>query len=321
MRTEQRLWTNEDGWSIAKEGGLGADARAVLVFGSRAVLKQGRLLDEVREFYPKAHVIGCSSAGEIAGTCVLDDSLVVTAARFEHAQLRFAKTELSGMGDSFEAGVRIASSLLGKDLIHVVVFSDGLHVNGSELAKGLREKLPLDVAVTGGLAGDGSAFEKTLVLLDDKPKESMIAAIGFYGSALQIGYGSMGGWTSFGQDRLVTRAKGNVLYELDGRSALDLYKEYLGDHAKGLPATGLLFPLSIRDATGQHGLVRTILAIDENEGSMTFAGDIPEHTYVRLMKASIDGLVDGASEAAVARWARMQRPLRFWSAASGENLC
>jgi len=88
------------------------------------------------------------------------------------------------------------------------------------------------------------------------------------------------------------------LYELDGKSALELYKRYLGDHAKGLPATGLLFPLSLRTKEGEAGLVRTILSIDEEVQSMTFAGDVPEGAYARLMKANFDRLVDGAVGAA-----------------------
>jgi hypothetical protein len=97
---------------------------------------------------------------------------------------------------------------------------------------------------------------------------------------------------------LVTRSKGNILYELDGQCALDLYKKYLGPQAEGLPATGLFFPLNIRIGSGNIELVRTILGINEKEKSMIFAGDVPEGAYARLMKANHDRLVDGAIKAA-----------------------
>ena len=129
-------------------------------------------------------------------------------------------------------------------------------------------------------------------------KKDTIAVLGLYGNRLKVGYGSLGGWDSFGPERLITRSRGNVLYELDGQSALELYKKYLGEHAKGLPATGLLFPLSIRTKEGDAGVVRTILAIDEEDRSLTFAGDIPEGAYARLMKANFDRLIDGAVGAA-----------------------
>jgi len=115
---------------------------------------------------------------------------------------------------------------------------------------------------------------------------------------LQIGCGSMGGWDPFGPERLVTRSKANVLYELDGRSALDLYKTYLGEQAAGLPGTAMFFPLGMRRDDRDARVVRTILSVDEAAHSLTFAGDIPEGTHARLMTANFDHLVDGAMAAA-----------------------
>jgi len=113
-----------------------------------------------------------------------------------------------------------------------------------------------------------------------------------------VGFGSLGGWDAFGPERLITRSKENVLYELDGRSALDLYKNYLGDHARNLPSSALLFPLSVRAREKDAPVVRTVLAIDETDQSMTFAGDVPVGAYARFMKANFDRLIDGALGAA-----------------------
>ena len=202
------------------------------------------------------------------------------------------------MADAYKAGQRLAEGLKQDELKHVFVLSDGLNVNGSALSKGLRSRLHEGVSVTGGLAGDQTRFEETLVILDENCDKHTVAAIGLYGDAIKIGYGSHGGWDSFGPDRLITRSKDNVLYEFDNQPALELYKTYLGDQAKGLPATGLLFPLSISINGTDERLVRTILAVNEKEGSMTFAGDIPQGGYARLMKANFDRLADGAAESA-----------------------
>ena len=129
----------------------------------------------------------------------------------------------------------------------------------------------------------------------------MIAALGFYGERLKVGYGSLGGWDSFGAERLITRSKGNVLYELDGHSALELYKKYLGENNAG-PAEALIFPLALRSGEEGFGLVRTVMSISEEDQSMTFAGDMPEGGYARLMKANFDRLVDGAEGAARASY-------------------
>jgi hypothetical protein len=164
--------------------------------------------------------------------------------------------------------------------------------------RGLTHHLPAGVTVTGGLSADGDRFQETFVFYDGQPQRDAVAAIGLYGHHLKVGYGSLGGWDPFGPERLITHSRGNILYELDGRSALALYKQYLGDYASGLPATGLLFPLSLRAEEGESGVVRTILGIDEEAQSLIFAGDVPEGTYARLMKANFDRLIDGAVGAA-----------------------
>jgi hypothetical protein len=296
MKTEQLSWTSSDGWTNETPK-LGAAANLVLVFGSHAALANGAL-SEVRRFYPTARLAGCSTAGEICGTRVLDDSLVVTAVQLEHTGLRCAQTRLKDIGGSLDAGRHLATELAGPDLRHVLVISDGLKVNGTELAQGLLARLPSGVAATGGLSGDGAQFKRTSVLLDDKVEEGRIVALGFYGERLKVGYGSRGGWDPFGPERVVTRSRANVVYELDGQSALALYRKYLGEHAAGLPATGLLFPLSVRTGNSETGLVRTILSVDEKEGSLTFAGDVPQGAYARLMKANFERLIEGAAEAA-----------------------
>jgi len=173
-------------------------------------------------------------------------------------------------------------------------------VNGTELVRGLSSVLPSSVVVTGGLAGDGDRFVRTWVIVDGMPRSGFASAVGFYGEQIRIGHGSKGGWDIFGPERIVTRSKGNELYELDGRPALELYKEYLGERASGLPATGLLFPLALRsDPSRSEQIVRTILAVDEDQQSMTFAGDIPQGSRAQLMKANFDRLVEGAFAAAL----------------------
>ncbi len=297
MKIEQKRWTKDTGWVFLYEQGLQEKAQLLFLFGNRHMLKNFQLFDEIKAAYPNAHILGCSTAGEIAGTQVHDHSLVATAVYFEKTPVKVVKSKIDQYG-SFHVGQQLARSLDKNGLSHVFVLSEGLNVNGTDLARGFVDSLPRQVAVTGGLAGDQNLFEETLVFSDGPPEKDVVVAVGFYGEAIQIGYGSMGGWDSFGPERLVTRSQGNVLYELDDHSALELYKKYLGDHARGLPATGLLFPLSIRTEDNAQSLVRTILSINEEAGSMTFAGDIPEGSYARLMKANLERLVDGASGAA-----------------------
>ena len=306
MKIEQKKWTKAHGWELCTDPqGTGArlpgeSVQLVLAFGATPILRERARFHEIRQDYPDAHILGCSTAGEICGAQVFDDSLIVTAIQFEHTQIKGTQVKLDQVADSYQAGEHLATSLDRNELVHVFVLSDGNKVNGSELVKGLIEHLPPQVTVTGGLAGDGTRFEQTLVFLDSAPEEERIAALGFYGDRLKVGYGSMGGWDPFGPSRLITRSEGNVLYELDGQSALELYKRYLGEHAADLPASALLFPLQLRvpDNWDKDGVVRTIVSVDEKEGSMTFVGNVPEGIHARFMKANFERLIDGAIEAA-----------------------
>lgn len=297
MKVEQSKWTLADGWSGNSQ--KNKNAQLVFVFGAASNLKKNDLIQSIKIDYPNAKIIGCSTAGEIIDTNVLDDSLIVTAVQFNETIIKGGKLKLADVQNSFQAGERLAKLLEPyDDLIHVFVLSDGISVNGSDLVKGLVNNLPESVSITGGLAGDGINFKQTFVIWDDSVEADSLAIVGFYGNKLKVGFGSLGGWDPFGPERLVTKSTGNILYELDGRSALTLYKQYLGEHASGLPATGLLFPLSIRNDTEKKGVVRTILGINEDEQSLTFAGDIPQGAFAQLMKANFDRLIDGAVGAA-----------------------
>lgn len=301
MKIEQKKWTVEDGWKNISMADFTISPDLVLVFGGNNALKDSKQFETIRSWYPKSNIVSASTAGEIIGTDVSDDSIVLTAIKFEKTTLKFSEASVTSADQSEEIGKKLAIGLPKEGLSHVMIFSDGLYINGTPLVKGLLSELPKDVSVTGGLAGDGARFKETLVGFNNIPESKKLVCIGFYGPSIKIGYGSLGGWDTFGIPRKITKSKGNILYELDGTPALALYKEYLGDLAKDLPASGLLFPLnlSIKNDDGRDvEVVRTILGVDEKEQSMTFAGDMPVGIVARFMKANFDRLIDGASGAA-----------------------
>ncbi|MFT7507288.1 MAG: hypothetical protein ACI92I_000431 [Acidimicrobiales bacterium] len=298
MKIEQKIWTQEDGWKILKSTLTEEIPQLVLVFGGKdEVLKQEHL-DSLNNWYQNSHILLCSTAGEIADTVVRDNSLSVCSIYFEKTELSIESGSIDADDDGEVVGGTLAQKLKTEGLRHVMVFADGLKVNGTSLVKGISKHIPKDVSVTGGLVGDGANFTETVIGLNTIPQVGQVVLIGFYGPDIQIGYGSLGGWDSFGPVRLVTKSEKNVLYELDNKPALELYKRYLGDQAEHLPSSGLLFPLSLH-LNEDVEVVRTLLAVNEEEQSMTFAGDLPEGMTVNLMKANFDRLVDGAAGAAV----------------------
>lgn len=297
MRVEQFLYTEKNQWG-QKAPSVDMSIQLVLVFGETSTLKNTEVLTQVKKKFPNAIFFGCSTAGEIFEDHVFNDSMSMTTIQFESSKVELRSMVLNGADDSHSVGQALAKMIPHSQLKHVLVLSPGLNVNGTELTRGIGEILPAGVSISGGLAGDNDRFSETLVIAGDAVEQNLVAILGFYGEELHLGTASMGGWDAFGPERLITKAHKNILYELDGKSALQLYKSYLGPHAKDLPGSALLFPLKLKIPGAPSGLVRTVLGIDEATQSMIFAGDLPQGSYAQFMMANFDRVIDGAVGAA-----------------------
>jgi hypothetical protein len=301
VELQTMTWDPSAGWSGPLPDWDGPST-LVMLYGGAELLDDPSPIKQAVAAYPTAVVIGCSTAGEIVADAVFDGTLTLAVARFEAARISLVHQLVTDAGESYGAGLSLAQRLRSQEpeLRAVFVLSDGLGVNGSPLVAGLVAGCGPGVVITGGLAGDGERFERTWVLVDGEPRSGYVTAVGLAGPRLRVGHGSRGGWDIFGPERRITRSAGNVLYELDNQPALALYKRYLGDRVAGLPATALLFPLAVRvPGADDRQLVRTILGLDEQTQSMTFAGDVPEGSLAQLMRANLDRLVDGAHTAAL----------------------
>lgn len=294
MRTQQIHWTPVAGWSLPSD--LMSDAALVMVFADTEHFHTAACFDELKSFFPQAHIIGCSSSGNVEGTSIGDGDMVATAIHLERGRVDIAAGDVAQGEDIAALAAGLMDRLQAEDLHHVFVLSDGLMVNGSDLAKGINRA---DIPVTGGLAGDGTRFGKTWVMADAPAQPGRVVAVGFYGD-VTVKSGCFAGWEEFGTERFVTRSTNNVVYEIDGQPALQLYKKYLGDQAKDLPGSGLRFPLSVRENKDGKPIIRTLLAVDETTQSLTFAGDVPQGYLCKLMKTNLDSIIDHAGMAAEA---------------------
>ncbi len=299
MKIEQLTWTEPTQWQMLSGSDTVFHPQLVLFFCASRINGLDERYAELRSRYANAEIIGCTTAGEISAEEVLDNSVVATAIEFDDASIHVEYTDVQAMAESYQAGEKLGSALDKTGLRLAMLISDGHIVNGTELVRGIASVLGTNIPITGGLAGDAAHFEKTAVSVNSPLVPGRVAVIGFYGEDLRIGHGSVGGWNAFGQDRRITKSEANVLYEIDGIPALQLYKTLLGDKAKDLPGASLLFPLSIRPEDGsREAITRTVLSINEDDNSMVFAGNMPVGYACRLMIANFDQLVGGASKAA-----------------------
>jgi len=285
---------SDNQWQL-DETAISADI--VFVFGDRVAIQAPELFTGLKSLYPSAEIVGCSSSGNVLGEEVSESAAVCSAVKFERGRVNISVVDLAVDQSISSVSSQLIENLpSAKDLKHIFVLSDGLNVNGTELAAGM--SMSSSVPVTGGLSGDGTDFHETSVIANAPGMTNRLVAVGFYGDALTIRSGCCGGWSSFGAERTITKSKDNVLYEIDGEPALDLYKTYLGEYAEGLPGSGLRFPLSIKANDEDEEVIRTLLAVDEDSKSITFAGNVPEGYSAKLMKTQLDDLIDASGTAA-----------------------
>jgi len=297
MKTKQHFFANQSWKELASD--LNANnCQLVLTFGAPELITEPGIYEHLRNAYPNANIVMASTAGEIMNGEVFDNSVVATALELEKTGHKAIMTNIRDHENSYSAGKQLFAQLNQPDLNGILIISDGTLVNGDELVEGLRADNIKNIPITGGLAGDSTRFQKTSTGMDGIPAAGNIIAIGFYGSNMLIGHGSMGGWEEFGLERMITKSNHNILHEIDQQNALDIYKKYLGEYVEQLPGSGLLFPLSMKSKETEKVLIRTILAVNDDDKSMVFAGNVPSGNKVRLKRANFDNLIEASSRAA-----------------------
>ncbi|MEP5340849.1 MAG: FIST N-terminal domain-containing protein [Algibacter sp.] len=296
MKTVQLKRDKTDGWQYLTEN-LPLIKPLVLVLGNRYMLESKTVYSDVKALYPDGHIVFGSTSGDITSNRVDDDAITITATEFEKSQFLIKTSNIINT-DSYKTGADLVNQFPKEGLKYVFVLSEGSFVNGSELTKGMNASFENNILITGGLCGDAARFEKTVASYNENPKPGEIIAIGFYGETLEVSFSIHGGWTPFGPERVVTKSSSNVLYELDNKPALDLYKKYLGDKSIELPAAALLYPLNVKSIEEKQSFVRTILNINEDENTMILAGDIPENSKVQLMMTNVDNIANASERAA-----------------------
>ena len=279
----------------------------IVAFGSFEPMHSVEFQNFAKKF-GQIPVIGCSTAGEVSRKGFFENTIVINAIRFDRdgSAVRIAHyTEEEAKIGNFESGAKLGRELNDKDLAGVMLLAPGVGANPPGIIHGLKSQLGSDAVVFGGLAGDGGQFKQTCVFYNGEFHDGGCVAVGFYGTDLSLKHSARGGWQAFGKIREITKAKDNFVLEIDGRPALDVYKEALGDHAKDLPKMGLSFPLSIVNNDGDEiGLMRAVLTVNEDEKSLVMAGDMvlegreTGKTLIRFARGTNSQLVTGAREAA-----------------------
>ncbi len=292
----QTYYTVSKGWRDPLPH-LDSPQTLVLVFGHANYLTISEPFKDILARYPNSVIAGCSTPAGILGDRVARKRLVISVTQFFDTRLQGVAIEKKESETSLELGSQVASLLKEDSLVGILTFADSTVINGSQYLQGIEQIVDNDIVITGGLSANSGGTSKNWVLKAGRAQEKVTCAIGFYGSSVNFLSSKGSGWKPFGIKRIITKSKQETIYELDGKPALRLYKNYLGKAADGLPQTGLLYPLAILSEKPEDNIVRSIMGIDEATQSISFAGDIPQGASTQLMYSTLENLIEGAEEA------------------------
>ncbi|MEA3397917.1 MAG: FIST N-terminal domain-containing protein [Chloroflexota bacterium] len=125
--------------------------------------------------------------------------------------------------------------------------------------------------------------------------------VGVLYSELPFGTHYTGYYKPTAKQGLITKVEGKrTLVEIDGQKALEVYAGWRGMQVEDLLGGKLLsaaipFPLGVRDVSGDLWWIRHPLGGNE-DGSIAVGNDMAEGTAVTMMEATLDEIVQGASE-------------------------
>ncbi len=276
---------------------LPSERSFLLALGDGEAWESSAWREELQFRFPEVPLVGCSTAGEVEGASLRENSVFLTGVSFDAMTVRKTSTPLKAIEDSFHAGQALGRGLEGPSLRHVLVLAEGIDSQGADFARGLSETLPEGVWASGGMAGDGLRSKCTTLLEDRTLAAGRAVALGFYGTSLEVGCGVFGGWVPFGPPRVVSRAQGSFLVELDGRNALDLLRQYMGEEIFDNDKI-MSFPLGLCDEKGEVLAVRALLRTELQGRRVVTVGEIPEGTRIRFLRGSAENIIEGAREAA-----------------------
>ncbi len=296
MKILQASKNGNENWRYLQEKTL-LNNPIVMVFGNRYLLEDETVIQEIKKEFSYENLVFASTSGEILDGSMHDNSISVTAIELENSTYVIERENSSNFNGQINLlGEALLEKFPKEKLKHLFVLADGM-LDGSKLIEGLERNLSKTISITGGMCGDDARFEKTLSSYNDNPKTGEVVLIGLYGDTLEVTFASAGGWFPFGPERKITKSKDNIVFEIDNKPALEVYKNHLSHRAIGLPSASLSFPLNVTYEGKKQAVVRTILAVDESQHALILAGDAPENSKVQLLMASVDALIDGAQNA------------------------
>lgn len=248
------------------------------------------LLEEIKSLLPGSKIMGTTTAGEIIDCSVTQNKTVISFSVFQNTSLE--SIFLNNYNNDFQLGVDLANSIISSNTKLILLFSDGLHTNGSEILNGI-QSINKDIPVAGGRAGDNGYMKDTIIFCNEGITNNGVIAVALNSDSLSVYTNDSLCWQPIGKLMTVTKAKKSRVYTIDNIPAKDIYRKYLGyDVTSSLPKSATEFPLIIHRNNLQ---IARVAFFDFNDDSLGFIGNIEEGDKVTFAFGNIDMLVERSS--------------------------
>lgn len=263
-----------------------------------------KTLQTIKEFLGQTVIWGASSSAILTNQGVFNQGLaIMLLSNPSRIQFQTASVEDIVTDGLYKQGEELGNRMLlnfsaGKRDLGLVMASIPPEAIPNFLT-GLQERLGKSFPLIGGIAACSAYFPKTHIYHKERISEVSAAGI-LLGGKLNFGFGVKHGWKPLGKTRQVTRAVKNIIYEIDGQSATNLYEDYfacdLKKLRKELPYISKFYPLGIYLTNEGDFLLRNIASFEEN-GSLVLYGDVPNNCQIRLMIGTQESCLEAASQA------------------------
>ncbi len=277
---------------------LGCAPDAMLVFAT-AGHEQGPLLASIRREAPDAVLVGCTGAGVITrrGSDEGTHAVAVLAIASEHA--RFEALFEEGFSHDAEAlGARLGAQVAAHDRPRALfAFPDGLTGNASAFLRGLERTAPSELLVFGGAAGELMQLTRTYQYAGPRVASDSVAALLIEGD-LRFETEVSHGCRPLGLEHVVTRATGGTVYELDGRPAWEVLREYVDEPRETFSSYDVPYlALAQRLRDTDADVIRVPLGCDSATGALFFPGELPEGETLVMARRDEDDVIARAVDA------------------------
>jgi hypothetical protein len=281
---------------------LGASPDLFIVLSSVA-MHHPEVINGIRQSFPQTPLIGCSTSGEISVSGLIRESVVVMALKSDQMGFTVAKGG-NARENARQAGRTLAENIKQsspEEVTSLLLFSDVMGASGTELTRGVLDVFGKDFMVVGGAAGDDMNFKDTHEYFNDEVLSGYAVGVGLSGQYKKV-FGAKHGWEKVGAAKKVTKAKGTIVYEIDGKPAFEIYRDYLGEKAEELKKgfltyASMTYPLGM-SAPGVEGYMIRVPLVINPDGSMVLGAEAVEGTNVNIMMGSQQNAINAAEEAA-----------------------